>query len=99
MSYESYNWFVFWFFIALALALFYQSWLNLAKRQLTNFSMDALMFLYLRVKNGKAAVAKAKKLLRNKPKRIQTLGFIALASACAAVYVAVDWYLKYLVSQ
>src|SRR5215217_5276904 len=98
MSYESYNGFVFWFFIALALVLFYQSWLNLAKRQLTNFSMDALVFLYLRVKSGKTAVTKAKNLLRKEPKRIQTLGFIALAGGFAAIYVAVDWYLKHLVS-
>src|SRR5215212_5527691 len=98
MSYDSYNRFVFLIFIALALALFYQSWLNLAKRQLTGFSMDALMFLYLRVKSGKAAVAKAKNLLRKEPKRIQTLGLIALAGAIAAIYVAVDWYLKHLVS-
>ncbi len=99
MSYESYNEFVFWFFIVLALALFYQSWLNLGKRQLTSFSMDALVLLYLRVKSGKAGVAKAKNLLRKEPKRVQTLGFLALASAFAAIYVAADWYLKHLVSR
>ena len=98
MSYESYNWFVFWIFVALALALLYQSWLNLVKRRLTSFSMDALMFLYLRIVRGEGAVTKAKSLLRKEPKRLQTLGIIALLGAFAAVYVAVDWYLRFLVT-
>jgi len=98
MSYDSYNWFVFWLFIVLALVLFYQAWMNLVKKQLTNFSMDAILLLYLRLKNGKAASSKAKNLLRKEPKRMQRLGFIAIASAMAAIFVASDWYLKYLAS-
>jgi hypothetical protein len=98
MSYDSYNWFVFWLFIVLALVLFYQAWMNLVRKQLTKFSIDAILLLYLRVKNGKAASSKAKNLLRKEPKRMQKLGFIAIASALAAIYIASNWYLKYLVS-
>ncbi len=96
MSYETFNWLSFWFFIALTFVLFYQSWLNLVKRQLTNFSLDALILLYVRVVRGKAAVAKAKKLLRKEPKRIRMLGIVALANAFVGVYVAIDLYIKYL---
>jgi hypothetical protein len=95
MDLETYDKFSVFFFVFLALVLFYQSWMNLAKKQLTNFSMDALVLLYLRVVRGKAAVENAKKLIYKEPSRLRFLGIAAFCCAITAMYVAVDNYQKY----
>jgi hypothetical protein len=96
MSYSAYNQLIFVIFMVLGLVLFYQSWINLAKKQLTSFSMDALILLYVRVFRGKEQLRRTKRLLSDEPQRLRILGVIAFISGTAAFYQAVNWYLRYL---
>jgi hypothetical protein len=96
MAYQTYNQLIFGFFIILALVLFYQSWMNLVKKQLTRFSLDALILAYVRVIRGEQRLKRAQRLLAAEPQRLRSLGIIALLSGIAAVYQAIDWYIKFL---
>ena len=96
LSYIFYNQLIVIIFIMLGLVLFYQSWMNLVKRQLTRFSLDALILLYVRVFRGEQQLRKAKRLLSDKPERLRSIGIIALISGAIAFYQAFNWYLKYL---
>ncbi|HLO29557.1 MAG TPA: hypothetical protein VK249_10505 [Anaerolineales bacterium] len=96
MDYETFNQLVFGFFIILALILFYQSYVNLIKKQLTKFCLDALLLAYLRVRQGEKSLKRAKKLLINEPNRLRTLGIFAFVGGIAAMYQAIAWYIKYL---
>ena len=90
MNNETFNQLSIWLYIILALILFYQSWMNIAKRQITKFSMDALVLLYIRTLKGKNALRKARDLLNREPNRLCTLGFFALCSALTFIYIAID---------
>ena len=94
MSLESFEKFSTILFLIIALVFFYQSWMNLVKKRLTKFSMDALVLWYLRVFRGKEAVDKANKLFSEEPSRMRTIGILALCSAFTAIYVALEHYLK-----
>lgn len=96
MNYETYNQLIFGIFIILALVLFYQSWMNLIKKQLTKFSLDALILAYVRVFRGEKELRRARNLVLNEPQRLRNLGLIALICGIIAVYQAIDWYVKYL---
>jgi len=96
MDYKTYNQLIFGIFILLALILFYQSWMNLVKKQLTKFSLDALILAYLRILRGEKQLSRARKSVTNAPQRLRNLGVIALISGMIAVYQAIDWYVKYL---
>jgi len=95
MSYETFNQFSLWLYIVLALILFYQSWMNIVKRQITKVSMDALVLLYIRTLKGKNAYQRAKELLIREPNRIRMLGFFALCIGITFTYIAIDTYIKY----
>lgn len=96
MENKIFDWFVIWFFIISACILFYQGWMNIVHKNLTRFSFDALMLIYLRIFRGKTAVVNMKKIFTKEPKRIQTLGIFAVCGAFGAIYIALDWYLQYL---
>ena len=96
MDYQTYNQLIFGIFILLALILFYQSWMNLVKKQITRFSFDALVFAYIRAFRGKQELRRAKKLITAAPQSLRNLGIIALISGVMAVYQAIEWYVKYL---
>lgn len=96
MDYQTYNWFSFYFFSALAIALFYQAYINLVVKKVSGFGFDRLTLLYVRLIRGKSALNQAQKLLSRDPKRIQYFGFTALISAFIAIYAAFDIYIKYL---
>jgi hypothetical protein len=95
MDLETFDKFSVYFFFFLALVLFYQSWMNLVEKRLSKFSIDALMFLYLRVFRGKEYSERAKGLLSKEPSRMRTLGIFSLCGAITAIYVAIDLYLKF----
>jgi len=96
MNYETFNHLTFGLYIAFALVLFYQSWMNLVKKQLTKFSLDALILVYLRIRQGEKSVKRARKLLANETNRLRLLGIWALISGVAFIYFAIDLYIKYL---
>jgi hypothetical protein len=96
MQYTTYNQFIFGMFILLALVLFYQSWMNLIRKQLTKFSLDALILFYVRLVRGEKQRRKTTRLLIDEPQRIRSLGIIALVAGVLALYQAIDWYLRYL---
>jgi hypothetical protein len=96
MDYKTYNQLIFGIFTILALVLFYQSWMNLIKKQLTKFSLDALILAYVRVFRGEKELRRARNLVSNEPQRLRNLGLIALISGIIAVSQAIDWYVKYL---
>jgi len=96
MDYQTYNWFSFYFFITLAIVMFYQTYINLAVKKVSGFGLDGLALLYIRLAKGLSAFRKAQKLLSKDPKRIRFFGFYALISALIAIYLAFDLYSKYL---
>ena len=96
MNYETFNQLTFGLYVLLALVLFYQSWMNLIKKQLTKFSLDALILVYLRIRQGEKSLKRARKLLAIEPNRLRLLGIWALTSGLAFVYLAIELYIKYL---
>ena len=94
MAYETYHNVSLVIFILLAVLLFYQSWVNLARHQLTKFCFDALLLLYIRARFGEGASKKTKKLFVQDLSRLQTLGFSALIGGVVFIYKAIDIYLK-----
>jgi hypothetical protein len=95
MDLETFDKFSVFVFCFIAFVFFYQSWMNLAKKQLTKFSMDALVLMYIQAVRGKSASEKAKKLLYQEPSKLRNLGIAALCCAVTAIYIAVDIYQKY----
>jgi hypothetical protein len=59
ISLVKYDWFVVCFFLILSCILFYQGWINLAKKEVTKFFLDAVVLAYLRIIRGKRYVANA----------------------------------------
>jgi hypothetical protein len=96
MGYQTYNWFSFYFFIALAITLFSQTYINLVVKKVSGFGFDRLVLLYVQLTKGRSALHQAQKLLGKDPKRIRYFGFHALISAFVATYAAFDIYSKYL---
>jgi hypothetical protein len=96
MEYQTYNWFSFYFFVALAITLFSQAYMNLVVKKVSGFGFDRLVLLYVQLTKGWSALHKAQKLLGKDPKRIRYFGFTALISAFVAMYAASDIYSKYL---
>jgi hypothetical protein len=99
MSYETFNWVSFYFFIVLGLLLFFQTYINLVLKKITKFGIDEMALLYIRILRGKSVVDRARKLLSKEPKRIQLFGFVALISDFASIYEAIYWYGLYLVAR
>jgi len=97
MSYETFNWVSFYFFIALGLLLFFQTYINLVLKKITAFGIDGMTLLYIRALRGQSAVDRARKLLTKETKRIQFFGFAALISGFVSIYEAINLYNMYLV--
>lgn len=74
--------------------LFYQGWNNIVMNRLTNFSLDAIMLLYVQIVNGKKAREKAEKLLHRDRKKIKTLGVYAICLGFAFIFYAIKWYIN-----
>ncbi len=91
-----YDWTAFFILLFFTILLLYQSWVNLIKITLTNFSLDALMMLYLRLFRGKKIYERYKELILKEPKRIKLIGFCTLLAALGGIYVTIDWFLEYL---
>jgi hypothetical protein len=100
MEYQSvlaiYNWFVVFFFILLSVIFFYQSWINLVKKQLTKFSWDTLIFVFLYFARGKNYSDKAKKTIITDPEKMKRLGTAALLRGAASIGMAIFWYINFL---
>ena len=96
MDYQTFNKLTFGLCIMFAFVLFYQSWMNIVKKQFTKFSMDALMLAYLKTRRGQKSVDRAKKMFITEPNRLRSLGIFALISGILLVYLSIDSYIKYL---
>ena len=92
MKYEDFTNFAFWSFILVAIMLFYQSYINIVKKQYSRLSMDTIMLVVLRLAIGESEVKKAKRDYS----KIQKIGFYALAGGILSIYYAFDWYIRYI---
>jgi len=91
-----YDWIAFFILLFFTILLLYQSWVNLTKITLTNFSLDALMMLYLRLFRGKKIYERTKRLILQEPKRVKLIGVCTLLAALGGIYVTIEWFLEYL---
>jgi hypothetical protein len=96
MSIETFDMLSVVLFVILAMILFYQSWMNLIKVQITKFSLDALLLLYLQIFRGKKSAKSSRELLSKDPHKLRMLGIFSLCGAITACYVAFDLYNKYI---
>ncbi|MBK8616275.1 MAG: hypothetical protein IPN96_03995 [Anaerolineales bacterium] len=92
MSYEDFVRFAFGSFIVFAVMLLCQSYVNIAKKRFSKFSIDAIMLIVLQLVKGSVAVKREKRDFQ----KIRKLGYYALASAALCVYYAIEWYVKYI---
>jgi len=92
MSYEDFNWFAVWSFVAMAGLAFAQSYVNLVKNRFSSFFIGAAMLLFLNMAKGKSAVKREKRNLE----KIRRIGYLTLAGGFLSLYYAVDWYVKYI---
>jgi hypothetical protein len=96
VSYLTFNLVTFVFCLVLALVLLYQSWINLVKKRLTRFSLDAAILAYIRFSQGEKGVQKARRLFNSEPNRLRVLGIWALISGVLLMYLSVDSYLRFI---
>jgi hypothetical protein len=78
------------FYLVTALVFFYQGWKNIFKKQLTSFSLDALLLWYLRKTRGSETAAEAETNLSQDANRMRTLGIVAFCGALLAIYLALN---------
>ena len=96
MDYTTFNQLTFVLYLILALVLLYQSWINLVKKRVTKFSLDAVILAYIRIRRGEESLDRAKRLLINEPNRLRVLGIWALISGIALMYMSIDSYAKFI---
>ncbi len=95
-SFDVLAWAFVFFFLALGVVTFRQSWINLVKHQWADFSWDNLSFMLSSTFRGWEAAMRARKLAIEDPKRIRVLGIWALVRAFIAVGIAVYLYVEFL---
>lgn len=92
---KNYDLIVFGLMSISTMVLLVQSWINIAEKRLTKFSLDALIFFLINIFGSE----ELKKGLRNHSKnsqRIQMIGIGTLFMALGGIYNSVDWFLTFL---
>lgn len=95
MSYESFTLLTLGLYLALTAILLYQSWMNLAKKQFTKYSWDALWLISIRARRGKKALSDVKKLFTQEPNRMRVFGLVSFLQGCVSFYLAIEWYMEH----
>jgi len=78
------------FVILLTVMFIYQSWTNLIKKELSKFSIDALVLFLATSFGGRKYSERARRLSRD-PKRILFFGIYGILGALGGIYGIMTW--------
>lgn len=95
-GFELFNWFVIVFFVALGLAFFYQSRVNLTEHRWVRFSWDDIAFYFASLVRGKKYATYAKMSITTSPQQIQRYGRLALIRGLISIGISIYWYIRFL---